>query len=41
MFCAMFAALKSQMAQLPEIAGLPLTIPAELWSKIEPEQQER
>ena len=41
MFSRMFAALKSQMPQLPETAGLPLTIPEELWSKIEPEQQER
>jgi hypothetical protein len=40
MFCFMFAALKSQMAALPP-EGLPLTIPEELWSKIEPEQQER
>lgn len=40
MFCFMFAALKSQMASLPP-NGLPLTIPEELWSKIEPEQRER
>jgi hypothetical protein len=37
----MFAALKSQMAALPESNGLPLTIPQELWSTIAPEQQER
>jgi len=37
----MFAALKSQFAQVPEVNGLPLTIPEELWSKIAPEQQER
>jgi hypothetical protein len=37
----MFAALKSQFAQLPEVPGLPLTIPEELWSNIAPEQQER
>jgi len=40
MFSSMFAALKSQMATLP-LEGLPLTIPEELWSKIEPEQRER
>jgi hypothetical protein len=37
----MFAALKSQFAQVPEVVGLPLTIPEELWSNISPEQQER
>jgi hypothetical protein len=38
----MFAALKSQMATLSDLSGLlPLTIPAELWSTIAPEQQER
>jgi hypothetical protein len=40
MFLTMFAALKSQMATLP-VNGLPLTIPEELWSKIEPEQRAR
>jgi hypothetical protein len=38
---SMFAALKSQFAQVPEVVGLPLTIPEELWSNISPEQQER
>ncbi len=37
----MFAALKSQMAALPPVNGLPLTIPEELWSKIAPDQQAR
>ena len=37
----MFAALKSQMAALPALNGLPLTIPEELWSTIAPEQQQR
>ncbi len=41
MFSFMFAALKSQMATLSDVNGLPLTIPEELWSTIEPEQRER
>lgn len=41
MFWLMFAALKSQMATLPFVNGLPLTIPEELWSTIAPEQQAR
>ena len=37
----MFAQLKSQLAQVSEVNGLPLTIPEELWSSIAPDQKER
>lgn len=40
-FNDMFGAFKPQFAQVPEVTGLPLTIPEELWSSISPEQQER